>query len=199
MKLENPVRWGGLAALSAGALIVLSELLRLYIDLVDPALYRSVFAFDGVLGLLLAVLVQLGLVGLYARQAGSAGTLGLVGFVLAFIGVQLSMGSSFVDAFAKPVVWPWEDPEYFERTIAALAIFAPGFVLGWVLLGVATLRARVYPRASAVLLIAGTLILLLPLPLGGVIFAAAVAWMGYVLFTGRGEEEAPRRASHEPG
>ncbi len=199
MKLERPVRWGGLAALLAGVLLVVSELLRLYIDLVDPDFYRSVFVFDGVLGLLLAVLVQLGLVGLYARQAGSAGTLGLVGFVLAFIGVQLSMGSSFVDAFAKPVVWPWEDPEYFERTVAALAIFAPGFVLGWVLLGVATLRARVYPQASAMLLIAGTLILLLPLPLGGVIFAAAVAWMGYVLFTGRGEEEAPQRASHELG
>jgi len=172
MQPESPVRWGGLAALLAGALIALSELLRLYIDLVDPALYRSVFPFDGALGLLLAVLVQLG----------------LVGFVLAFIGVQLSMGSSFVDAFAKPVIWPWEDPEYFERTVAALAIFAPGFVLGWVLLGVATLRARIYPRASAMLLIAGALILLLPLPLGGVVFAAAVAWMGYVLFTGKGEE-----------
>jgi hypothetical protein len=199
VKLENPVRWGGLAAILVGVLLVLSELVRLYIDLVDPALYRSVFAFDGVLALLLAVLVQLGLVGLYARQARSAGTLGLVGFVLAFIGVHLSMGSSFVDAFTKPVVWPWEDPEYFERTIAALAIFAPVFVLGWVLLGAATLRARVYPRASAMLLIAGTLILLLPLPLGGVIFAAAVAWMGYALFTGRGEEQAPQRASREPG
>lgn len=199
MTLERPVRWGSLAALLAGVLLVVSELLRLYIDLVDPAFYRSVFVFDGVLALLLAVLVQLGLVGLYARQAGSAGTLGLVGFVLAFIGVQLSMGSSFVDAFAKPVVWPWEDPEYFERTIAALAIFAPGFVLGWVLVGVATLRARVYPQASVMLLIAGTLILLLPLPLGGVVFAAAVAWMGYVLFTGRGEEEAQQRASRELG
>ena len=104
MQPESPVRWGGLAALLAGALIALSELLRLYIDLVDPALYRSVFPFDGALGLLLAVLVQLGLVGLYARQARSVGTLGLVGFVLAFIGVQLSMGTSFVDAFAKPVI-----------------------------------------------------------------------------------------------
>jgi uncharacterized membrane protein YciS (DUF1049 family) len=190
--VERPVRWGGLAALLAGVLLVVSELLRLYIDLIDPNLYRSVFVFNGVLGLLLSVLVQLGLVGLYARQARAAGTLGLVGFVLAFVGVNLSMGASFVDAFAKPVVWPWEDPEYFERTVAALAIFAPGFVLGWVLFGVATLRTRVYPRASVMLLIAGALILLLPLLLGGIVFAVALAWMGYVLFTGRGEE-APQR------
>ncbi len=188
MELERPVRWGGLAALLAGVLLVVSELLRLYIDLVDPNLYGSIFVFNGVLGLLLSVLVQLGLVGLYARQAGATGTLGLVGFVLAFIGVNLSMGASFVDTFAKPVVWPWEDPEYFERTVASFAIFAPGFVLGWVLFGLATLRARIYPRPAAMLLIAGALILLLPLPLSGTIFAVAVAWMGYVLFTGRGEE-----------
>ncbi len=188
MELERPVRWGGLAALLAGVLLVVSEFLRLYIDLVDPNLYGSIFVFNGALGLLLSVLVQLGLVGLYARQAGATGTLGLVGFVLAFIGVNLSMGASFVDAFAKPVVWPWEDPEYFERTVAALAIFAPGFVLGWVLFGVATHKARLYPRASVMLLIAGALILLLPLPLGGIVFAAALAWMGYVLLTGREEE-----------
>lgn len=188
MKLERPARWGGLAALVAGGLLVISELVRLYIDLADPSLYRSIFGFDGILGLILAVLVQLGLVGLYARQAEAAGTLGMVGFVLAFIGVQVSMGASFVDAFVKPVVWPWEDPEYFERTIASFAIFAPGFVLGWVLFGLATLRARIYPRAAAMLLIAGALIVVLPLPLSGVVFAVAVAWMGYVLFMGKGEE-----------
>ena len=57
--------------------------------------------------------------------------------------------------------------------------------------GVATHKARLYPRVSAMLLIAGALILLLPLPLGGIVFAAALAWMGYVLFTGR-DEEAPQ-------
>jgi uncharacterized membrane protein YciS (DUF1049 family) len=193
MKLGNPVRWGGLAALLAGGLLVVSDFLRLYIDLADPGLFGSIFVFDGVLGLLLAVLVHLGLVGLYARQAGVAGTIGLVGFVLAFIGVSLSMGASFVDAFVKPAVWPWEDPEYFERTIASLAIFAPGFVLGWVLFGVATLKARIYPRAAAWLLIAGALILLLPLPLGSTVFAAAIAWMGYVLLTEREEASQPAR------
>jgi hypothetical protein len=191
MELDRPVRLGGLAALLAGVLLVISELLRLYIDLSDPDLYRSIFLFDGVSGLFLAVLVQLGLVGLYARQAGAAGTLGLVGFVLAFVGVHFSMGVSFVDAFVKPAVWPWEDPEYFERAVASLAIFAPGFVLGWVLFGVATLRTQIYPRAAAMLLIAGALILLLPLPLSGIIFAVAVAWMGYVLFEGRSEEASP--------
>ena len=56
-------------------------------------------------------------------------------------------------------------------------------------------RAGVYPRAAAMLLIAGALTLLLPLSLSGVIFAVAVAWMGYVLFAARGEETPqPTRA-----
>ena len=76
MELKRPVRWGGLAALLAGVLLVVSELLRLYIDLVDPSLYGSIFVFNGALGLLLSVLVQLGLVGLYARQAGPLGPWG---------------------------------------------------------------------------------------------------------------------------
>jgi hypothetical protein len=49
-------------------LFVVSELPRLYVELVNLYLYRSIFVFNGVLGLLLSVLVQLGLVVLYARQ-----------------------------------------------------------------------------------------------------------------------------------
>lgn len=190
MELEDPVRLGGLVALLAGVLIAISEFVRLYIDLVDPGLYRSIFVgSDPLLGLLIAVVVQLGLVGLYAPQARAAGILGVIGFVIAFLGVRVSMGPSFVDAFIKPVVWPWEDPEYFERTVGSLAIFGLGFVLGWVLFGVATLRAGIYPRGAASLLIAGALILLLPPPLSGIVFAVALAWLGYyVLFTWRDEE-----------
>jgi hypothetical protein len=187
MWLDNPVRWGGLAALVAGASLAISALLRLYIDLGNPAVLGALLLIDGWLGVLLAVLVQLGLVGLYAPRARATGVLGLMGFILASAGIQLTMGSSFVFAFARPVVWPWEDPEYFERTVGALAIFGLSFVLGWALLGVAALRARVYPRAAVMLLIAGALILLIPLPLSDLIFAGAVAWLGYVLYRG----EAP--------
>jgi hypothetical protein len=35
-------------------LLVVSELLRLYIDLVDPELYRSIFVINGMLGLLVS-------------------------------------------------------------------------------------------------------------------------------------------------
>jgi hypothetical protein len=45
-----------------------------------------------------------GLAGLYTlpSPARAAGGLGLICFVLAFVGVNPSVGASFVDAFAKP-------------------------------------------------------------------------------------------------
>jgi len=130
------MHWGGLAALLAGVLLILSDLLRLYIDLVDPALFSYLslggmlgFGLDGFLGLILAVLMQLGLVGLYARQAQAAGIVGLIGLVLATFGVQLSMGSSFVFAFIRAVVWPWETGEYFEEPFGSVVVLGLGFVL----------------------------------------------------------------------
>jgi hypothetical protein len=185
VRLENPVRWGGLAALLAGVLIVVAELVRLYVDFFDRGAYLSISGVDPWLGILLGVLVQLGLVGLYVPRANVLGVLGAVGFFIAFIGAWLTTGVSFVDAFGKPGDLPEGELEEF---FGPLVRFALSFVLGWLLFGVAALRARVYPRATVALLIAGTLILLLPLPLGGVVFGVALAWIGYVLFTGIGEE-----------
>ena len=188
MRLDNPVQWAGLAALLAGVLLIFSDLLRLYIDLVDPGLFGDLslggalgFGVDGSLGVILAVLMQLGLVGLYARQAKTAGILGLVGLVLATFGVQLSMGSSFVFAFIRAIVWPWETTEYFEEPFGSVVVLGLGFVLGCVLLGVAMLRGNFYPRVAAALFIVGALILPLPLPLNDVIFGGAMAWLGYTL------------------
>jgi hypothetical protein len=188
MRLKNPVQWGGLAALLAGVLFILSDLLRLYIDLVDPALFSDLslggalgFGIDGALGLVLAVLMQLGLVGLYACRAKVAGILGLISLVLATFGVQLSMGSSFVFAFIRPIVWPWETSGYFEEPFGSVVVLGLGFVLGCILLGVAMLRGNFYPRVAAALFIVGALILLLPLPLNDIIFGGALTWLGYTL------------------
>jgi hypothetical protein len=61
------------------------------------------------------------------------------------------------------------------------------FPLGWLLFGVATLRAQVYPRAAAILLIIGAVVGFLPIPLTEIVLNVAVARLGFVLFTGRGE------------
>src|ERR687898_621815 len=154
LTIENPVRLGGLAALLAGVLLFVSELVRLYIDIFNPGAYQSIFTIDPWLGVLLGVLLQLGLVGLYVPRADVMGVLGAAGFFLAFVGVWLTTGSSFVDAFTKPGRLPSGEPEEF---FGPLLLFGLTFVLGWVLVGVTMFRSRAYPRSAVALLAAGVL------------------------------------------
>jgi hypothetical protein len=203
MRPENPVWWGGLAAFVAGLLVVLSDLLRIYIELIDPGAFLGMnisivggFGIDGALGVLLAALMLLGLAGLYASRAKALGVLGVIGLFLATIGVQLSMGSSFVFPFIRSIVWPWETFEYFEEPFGSVAVLGFSFVLGCALLGVAMLRGNSYPRAAAALFIVGAVILLLPLPLDDVIFGGSMAWMGYTLLW-EGSESMDLRSSED--
>ncbi len=199
MSSSNLIRWSGLAAMLAGVLLLVAALLDLAVDPGEPTSVRvttGVYSFQSAVNLLALVLLLIGLVGLYARQSEAAGLLGLVGFLVAFLGTALATGFRWAILFMAP----------------SLAVAAPGFLnegpppgfflmlitfaVGWLLFGVATLRARVYPRAPAITLIVGAVLSLLPLPLVDIVLATAVAWMGYVLFMERGATaEPPSRAS----
>jgi hypothetical protein len=66
--------------------------------------------------------------------------------------------------------------------------------VGWLLFGIATLRARVYPRWTTILLIVGAVIFVVPLPLTGIVLSVSVAWLGFHLFRG-GDAAAEARTS----
>jgi hypothetical protein len=51
---------------------------------------------------------------------------------------------------------------------------------------VATLRALVFPRAAAVLVIIGAVLIAVPLPARALVLGIALAWLGFVLFAGGG-------------
>jgi hypothetical protein len=97
-------------------------------------------------------------------------------------------------SFVNPIVKPFSSPlgEASGALLGQLGVAVLCFIVGWVLFGVATLRAGIYPRAAAAVLIAGTLILILPLPLSSAVFAVAIAWMGYFLFRQSSREAAVR-------
>ena len=70
------------------------------------------------------------------------------------------------------------------------------FAVGWLLFGIATLLARVYPRIPTILVMIGAVIAVLPLPFTGIVLAIAVAWLGFDLFTGsEALTEQPSRVS----
>ena len=67
--------------------------------------------------------------------------------------------------------------------------------LGYALFGLAMLRAGVFPRAAAIALIVGGALSFVPIPLSGIVLNAALAWLGFMLFTGAGlsaERPTPR-------
>jgi hypothetical protein len=199
MSSSNLIRLAGLAALGSGMLAVIVALLRLVVDIGDPALATTtshVIVF--VLYLCSTTLLLLGLVGLYTSQSETAGILGLAGFLVAFVGTVLATGALWFELFITPALAA-AAPGLLE---AELGI--PGFVLvallgavGWVLFGAATLRSAVYPRWAALLLmIGGVLAYFFPLPLAGIIFSVTVAYLGFMLFTGRVRpDQQPSRAS----
>ena len=182
MTSSNLIRWGGLAAVVAGVLFVIINVITLLVLGFgqDPfeLLIRSVISPVG------GALLLLGLFGLYARQAEATDVIGLIGFLFAFFGTISALTGN---------VW------------ANLLAY-----LGWALFGVSSLQARVYPPTAAMLLTVGAVITapfstLTASELGNVpvlaglcastIFNVAVAWLGFALFTGRGA--SPERTSHE--
>jgi hypothetical protein len=53
--------------------------------------------------------------------------------------------------------------------------------VGWLLFGLVALRARVYPRATTMILIIGAIVGFLPLPLTELVLNVAVAWLSLTL------------------
>ncbi len=160
MSFSNLLRWSGLAAMVGGALFVIFELLDLYNFFVVEENFSEVAATapwvaEALLNLLGTVLLLFGLFGLYARQSEAAGHLGLVGFLVAFLGTALVAGVSWGDVFVVPILAD-AAPEVLDAGPPLGIILSFGvFTVGWVLFGLATLRARVYPRVAAVLLMVG--------------------------------------------
>ena len=203
MSSSSLVRLGALAAVMAAVLLLIADFMDAYhieaatttgtAELNREFLTTSTHAFESVLRLIaFGVLLPLGLVALYARQSEALGPLGLVVFVVAFAGTMLVSGFAWVDTFLAPELAA-SAPRLTEsgpppgRALSFLV-----FGIGWILFGLASLVGRVYPRSASALLIAGAVIVtvvtltLLPVPLGGLPFEAAVVWLGVALLTGWG-------------
>ena len=189
------IRWAGLAAVLAGAMFIVSDLLDLAtaadgfgVKNLRGETSTTVSAIQSGLTLFAGLLLLVGLAGLYVRQLEDGGLLGMVGFLVAFCGTVMAVGTFWADAFVAPSLAP-EEPGLLDappRALAAGFTLSYGSVaLGWLLFGWATLRVGFYPRAAGVLLVIGAALTWLPLPLSGVPFSAAVAWIGYTLFSGR--------------
>ena len=198
-------RLSGLALVLAALLLAVAEVLALAIFVRQGPEYdlgqiarTGTFFFQSLLTLLAGTLLLGGLVGLYVRQSEAAGRLGVIGFLLAFFVTTFVTGDFYANTFVTPMV-ALEAPAFLDNPLSGfLQVWLPfDFVLlalGWLLLAVVTVRARVYPRVASWLLLVGAVVALVPIPLANLPFEAVLAWLGLFLLKTR-DYPARRRRS----
>jgi hypothetical protein len=183
---------GGISAVVAGVVFLVVDAW----DFVNFLMYGDSVPFSEVVAstewmvssvayLVGGLLLMVALVGLYARQADEAGTFGIVGFVAALVGTGMVMGVMWASLFVAPSL-AIEAPAFLDNQNPAGPLNA-GFIvsglavaLGWAVFGVATFRARVYPRAAAIVLTVGALISFAPLPGTVMLMDVALIWLGAI-------------------
>jgi hypothetical protein len=211
MTTSTLIRLAGLSAIVAGlSIIVIGMFHPLNISSsVTTAAWINVHIFAFALGFF----GLFGMAGLYARQVEESGWLGLIGFLLFSAWMTLVCGFSFVEAFIEPRLVT-ESPA-FVASLMGMFTSMPSeidlgilptlwnisgllIILGPLLFGIATFRARVLPRwAGGLLALVAVLV-----PVGGMVppeyqaklimipLGLAVAWLGYALFVERREKAA---------
>ena len=165
----------------------------------------------------------LGLTGFYARQASRAGVLGLVGFAATVFAAAYHFYLLLYEAYATvalaraPATQALVGDGPLAHGAGALGPLSFASILAFPLLGIATVRAGVLPRAAGWLQIASVPVFFLsafvispdaPAPLPGVapisflyyLAFLGYAWGGYALWTGkeRTREPASRRDAPQP-
>jgi len=182
------VKVGAVCAVLGAALAIAEEL-------VNPLLgYPETGPGDLAMSVLVGLHVPLFLfavLGLHLRQQHAAGTLGLIAFLLTTVGSLLYGGIVWTDLFMFPAVEQVAPQLADEPTAAMLTGFLLSmafYFVGWLLFGVATLRARVVTRRVAVALLVGVAALLVSfvayVPGLLVLFYAAVGWLGLTTLRG---------------
>ena len=201
MSSKDLYHWSGIACILAGLLIALANLVhpsRETPEIILEQEFRLVAAhwlFTLSCGFLL-----LGLPGLYVTQSEQAGRLGLVSFLMVFFGT-LFFAVSNNYGFIAPVLAAGAPAmldaiNTYPPIITLNALLAMGFFLGFILFGIATLRARVLPPQAGILMITGSPLNLIGSALGLLVFEAlwivailgalilglGLAWAGYSLW-----------------
>jgi hypothetical protein len=189
---DSPLsRFAAPIAILAGALVIVT---RLVVILTVPAelgplkayVLTATHAINSVVSIVAFALLVLALVAAYDWEARPAGALGVVALGAAIVGTVFMAGDWWYEAFAVPriaevapqLIDTFVGGRLLMGGVSSFALFG----LGWALFGVASLRARVFPAAISVAILAGGLLSGVPIGIaylsGGVILGLAMVWLG---------------------
>lgn len=201
MSSTTSYRLSGIALLIGSVLSAIYYLAGAFVGGNDLASITSPLTLISfIIGMIGSLLVLLGFPGIYTRQAKQAGVLGLLGFlllwyVILYQGVLIPFTSVTIISQITAHIVPQSLAVAVATTVPPawtpfFLVSLGGQIVGMLLLAIATLRARVFPRWIAWLFIA-TLVLgvvsflpFVPNALGslpGLIASVAVAGFGVAL------------------
>ena len=200
------IRWAGLSAMAAG--IIFAGIQPIHPPDVLASVTTGTWTIITSLKLAMCFLFLLGITGLYARQVEESGWLGLAGFLLFSLSWALQIGFVFAEPLILPVL-ATAAPQFVESYLGVVN-GAPGamnigalapvyavvgilYMLGGLVFGIATFRARVLPRWPAGLLAVVAVLTpaaaLLPHATqrlaAGMPMGIAMAWLGFALWSER--------------
>jgi len=214
MTTQTLLRWSGLAAIVAGVLEALFAVLDFLLFLPSQPFSQqaatNAWLIEQVINWVAKVFLLWALVGLYSRQAKEAGALGFIAFLLAFVGIALVFGTIWGFFILAPGLAK-AAPAFLDSPVTQSSLL-PGIVgvilpfalalVGILLFGLASLRAKVFPRWAAVLLIVAPLLQVVKgfigLPfVADLVFGAGLVWMGYTLWSEKREPAGQREVAVE--
>lgn len=197
------IRWLGLFAIMAGILFIVIQFIHPsdHITSVNSRHWIIVACLTSIMSLFSLI----GVIGIYTKQVEETGWLGLIGFIIFNLFWLVSMIFSFNEAFVLPLLTN-NAPQFVEGilglfggnksevNLGIFTVLAPIagvlYMLGGLLLGIATFRAGVLPRwAGALLSFAAVVTLaaaIIPHPFDRILavpMGVALIWLGYVVWS----------------
>ena len=191
MPTTTLARYGAPIAIVAGALMIITRPVILFAtptgvgDFTEYVL-GTTHAVTSVVSILAFALLVIALVALYDREARSAGAFGALAFGAAVVGTVFMTGDWWYEAFAVPRLAEVA-PDTIENFVGGRLIVGgvASFVLfgiGWIMYGVASMRARVIPRNISITILVGGFLSGVPIGFayisGGVVLGLAFVWLG---------------------
>jgi hypothetical protein len=177
-------------AIIAGALVVVTRLVMLTvppdIDALMVYVLAPVWSVTSIAQIVAFAMLVVALVATYDVQAREAGVLGLIAVGAAILGTVFMAGDWWYEAFAVPrmaevdpsVMVDFAQGRLLFGGLLSFALFG----IGWLLYGIASVRARVYPSAISWAIAAGGLVSAVPIAVvylsGNVILGLALIALG---------------------
>ncbi|GHO56249.1 hypothetical protein [Ktedonobacter robiniae] len=190
MSGQNLLRLSGIALLVGSPVYIISDVLNIVFNSQASAPPPPLAAIFGLIGIMFLII---GMPGILVRQATKAGTLGLIGWIVFFcsalLGAGLFVGLAVFFQLIPQAAQDGAPPASFFALIITLAATQ---LVGGILLGIATIRARIFSSWIGWLLIVSSLVSAAAFPLEGIVntvvttgadllLIAALGWSGYSL------------------